>query len=186
MNETAPLVRTAVPGDAPGIAAVHVETWRAAYVGLVPQPILDRLSIDRRLAFWSEHLSSPGDSRTWVADADGRIVGFAGTARPTAADLPQATAELEMIYLLPETWRQGVGRALLRAAVADLVERGFATAILWVFTANDRARRFYEANGWLADGSAQMLDFDGTPVEEIRYRIDLRAAREGGPPCADA
>jgi len=176
LTETAPLVRAAAPSDAPGIAAVHVQTWRAAYVGLVPQPILDRLSVERRLVFWSEHLTNPGESRTWVAETDGRIVGFAGTARPTAADLPAGTGELEMIYLLPEAWHRGVGGALLRAAVEDLVERGFATAVLWVFTANDRARRFYEAHGWLADGTAQMLDFDGTPIEEIRYRIGLWAA----------
>jgi GNAT superfamily N-acetyltransferase len=186
LSETGPVVRTAVAADAPGIAAVHIETWRAAYVGLVPQPILDRLSIERRLAFWSEHLANPGESRTWVAEADGRIVGFAGTALPTADDLPAGTAELEMIYLLPETWHRGVGRALLRAAVDDLAERGFGTAILWVFTANDRARRFYEANGWRADGTAQMLDFDGTPVEEIRYGIDLRAAGDADPPTVEA
>ena len=61
----------------------------------------------------------------------------------------------------------------METATGDLVERGFASAILWVFTANDRARRFYEAAGWRPDGTAQLLDFDGTAIEEIRYSIDL-------------
>jgi len=51
--------------------------------------------------------------------------------------------------------------------------RGFTSAILWVLTANDGARRFYEAGGWQPDGATNMLDFDGTPIEEIRYRLDL-------------
>jgi hypothetical protein len=33
--------------------------------------------------------------------------------------------------------------------------------------------------GWQADGRVQMLDFDGTPVEEMRYRIDLRGGVTG-------
>jgi RimJ/RimL family protein N-acetyltransferase len=39
-----------------------------------------------------------------------------------------------------------------------------------VLTDNARARRFYEAAGWRPDGTVRILDFDGTPIEEIRYR----------------
>lgn len=37
--------RDAVVEDAPGIARVHVESWRAAYAGLMPQAVLDDLSV---------------------------------------------------------------------------------------------------------------------------------------------
>jgi GNAT superfamily N-acetyltransferase len=174
--DTAPtsiLIRPAVPPDAGEIARVHVTSWRAAYVGIVPQSILDRLSVERRQELWGTRLAEPGETRTLVADRDGQIAGFAGTNRPTDPEYPAGTAELETIYLMPETWRQGVGRRLMNGALNDLVERGFTTAILWVLSANDRARRFYEDGGWRADGRAQMLDFDGTPVEEVRYRLPL-------------
>ena len=168
------IIRAALPPDAADIARVHVEAWRAAYIGIVPQAVLDRLSIDRRQQFWARRLADPGESRTFVAGRDGRIVGFAGTGRPADLENLPGAAELETIYLLPEVWRLGVGRLLMRQSTEDLAKRGFSSAILWVLTGNDRGRRFYEAVGWQADGRVQMLDFDGSPVEEMRYRLELR------------
>jgi GNAT superfamily N-acetyltransferase len=184
MNEqalpTAPaIIRAALPADAPGIAQVHVESWRAAYVGTVPQAVLDRLSVDRRQELWARRLADPGETRTFVAVRDGRVVGFAGTGRLTDPEYAPGTAELETIYLLAEVWRLGLGRLLMHRSVDDLDERGFSSAILWVLTDNDRGRRFYEALGWQADGRAQLLDFDGTPVEEMRYRLDVRGRPTG-------
>ena len=40
-------VREATVADSAGIARVRIETWRAAYRGLVPQEVLDRLSVER-------------------------------------------------------------------------------------------------------------------------------------------
>ena len=170
-------IRPAGPDDAAGIAWVHVDSWRAAYVGLVPQAVLDRLSVNRRRVFWTARLADPGESRTFVAEDRGRIVGFAGTGRPTDPENPPGRAELETIYLLPDVWRHGVGRQLMARALGDLADREFSSAILWVLTGNERGRRFYEAADWQPDGRIQMLDFDGTPVEEMRYLVDLEPAR---------
>jgi ribosomal protein S18 acetylase RimI-like enzyme len=166
-------VRPATAADAEQIARVHVESWRTAYRGLVPQAILDGLSIERRSEFWSRRLLEPGEARTWLGEQGGEVVGFVATGRPSDPELQPDAAEVESIYLLAESRGLGLGRLLLATATRDLVERGFASAILWVFTANDRARRFYEAAGWQPDGTSQMLDFDGTAIEEIRYGIEL-------------
>lgn len=168
-------VRPATAADAAQIAGVHVESWRSTYPGIVPQSILDGLSVERRTAFWSGLLLAPGETRTWVGELDDRIVGFVGTGPPADLALRPDTAELQAIYLLPAARGIGLGRLLIRTATSDFVERGFASAILWVLTANEGARRFYEAAGWRRDGAAQMLDFGGTLIEEIRYRIDLEA-----------
>ncbi len=173
-------VRAATPADATQIAAVHVESWQTTYRGLVPQSILDGLSVERRAEFWSKRLITPGDTRTWLVELGGTIVGFVSTVAPPAApELSADTAELESIYLQPGSRGFGLGRLLLLTAARDLVERGASSAILWVFTANDTARRFYEAAGWRPDGAAQLLDFDGTMIEEIRYRIELSASPPG-------
>jgi len=169
-------VRAANEEDAPAIARVHVESWQATYPGIVPQRVLENLSVERRMARWSSLLADPGEARIWIAELDGRVAGFAGTTRPADPALGIGVAELETIYLLPAAQGLGLGRLLLKRATDDLMARGFSAAILWVLTANDRARRFYEAAGWRPDGAAQMLDFDGTPVEEIRYRIELSRA----------
>ena len=43
--------------DAAGIATTHVASWRAAYRGLLPQSLLDDLSVDRRTEQWREAIA---------------------------------------------------------------------------------------------------------------------------------
>lgn len=181
--------RLAVPADAPGIAFVHVRSWQATYPGVVPQPVLDRMSVERRAAFWRETIARSLDEgtdageRVWVAegpagdrarerggdDAASGIVGFASIGPARDDDLPPGAGELFAIYLRREAWSTGIGRQLFAAAVDDMAVR-HEPLVLWVLTDNARARGFYEAAGWRPDGTARILDFDGTPIEEIRYR----------------
>lgn len=167
---TSDLVREATPDDAPAIARVHVDTWRAAYAGLIPQEVLDGLSVDRRETFWRGLAAEPGDHRLWVADSAGRVVGFASTGPGRDDDLPAGAGELMAIYVEPAAWGKGHGARLFRRAVADFRERGLDPLVLWVLTENARGRDFYHAMGWRPDGASRPIDFDGTPVGEIRYR----------------
>lgn len=70
-------------------------------------------------------------------------------------------------------WGTGVGRALIDAAEARLRERGYRDVILWVLEDNPRARLFYEAAGWQADGGRRPIEIFGVSVPEIRYRKRL-------------
>ncbi len=178
MAHPAAEIRLGVPADALGIALAHVASWQATYPGIVPQPILDRLSIERREAYWRETITRSLDDatdtgeRVWVAEApapDGRILGFAATGPARDDDVDPGTGEVNAIYLAPGAWSRGIGRQLFAAAVDDLAIR-HENLVLWVLTDNERARRFYEQAGWAPDGTARVLDFDGTPIEEIRYR----------------
>ena len=176
-------IRLAVPDDAEGIAEVHVRSWQATYVGVVPQAVLDQMSVERRAAFWRETVTRSLDDatdageRVWVAAREGGgVAGFASIGPARDRDLPHGAGELFTIYVAPESLSAGIGRRLLEAAVGDLTV-SHDPLVLWVLTDNERARRFYEAAGWHADGAARMLDFDGTQIEEIRYR------RTGGGPA---
>jgi GNAT superfamily N-acetyltransferase len=164
------VVRPARPGDAEAIAIVHVRSWQAAYPGVVPQPILDRLSIDRRAASWRTVIESDEDERVWVVEEDGRVRGVASIGPARDDDLTPGSGELYLIYLEPEAWSRGLGRRLFEAALGDLHDRQYEPIVLWVLTDNVRGRHFYEAAGWRPDDKARVLDFDGTKIEEIRYR----------------
>jgi GNAT superfamily N-acetyltransferase len=147
-----------------------------AYRGIVPAAILDNLSIEQRIEFWSRTLAlaaaEPGrDGRTWVVEDHGSVVGFASTRPSRDEDIKPRTGELHSIYLAPGSWSRGLGSRLLAAAVEDLRARGFTPLILWVIEANLRGRAFYERNGWRPDGGRQPIDFDGVLVDEIRYRL---------------
>ena len=174
---TAIAIRQAAAGDARAIAEVHVEGWRWAYRGLLPDALLDGLSVERREAMWRDTLSPPDTAcRVWLAERDGRVIGLAATAPARDPGHPPRTAELTAIYLASGVAGSGAGRALLAHATGDLVRRGFGGAVLWVFAGNLRARRFYELAGWRLDGATKQVERGGGSFAELRYALDFAAA----------
>lgn len=171
------MVREASTGDVPAIADLHVRSWRSAYRGIVPDAILDGLSVEARRDTWLRVIgraaSDPAnEGRVWIVEESGAVRGFAETRPSRDEDVLPGTGEVHSIYLAPEAWGRGLGQRLLAHAADDLRARGFAPLVLWVIEGNARGRRFYERAGWQPDGGRQPIDFDGVLVDEIRYRHD--------------
>jgi len=166
-------IREAEPKDAEAVAGVHVRSWQAAYRGQLTDDYLDGLSVDERVEQHRGALETPGEHRTWVAEEDGRVVGFAVTGPSQDADADDRTGELYAVYVDPDRFGTGIGKRLTDHAIADLRERGFRTATLWVLQTNDGARRFYEREGWAADGltTHERVDCELRPT--VRYRTSL-------------
>jgi GNAT superfamily N-acetyltransferase len=121
-------VRLAVADDGPAIAAVYT----AARVHAVPQmpPALHTAEEDRT---WYSRRITEDEVTTWVAEADGEILGFA-LCTPTF---------LDGLYIRPELTGQGLGSLLL-----DVVEATHPDGYeLWVFASNTGARRLYQRRG---------------------------------------
>lgn len=167
-----PRVRGAVLDDAFQIARIHVETWRAAYAHVFPLEYLAGLSIDERLQLWKQALSKEFNN-VYVAELDGRIGGFASAGPTEDEDDDAPQGELYAIYVDPPFWARGLGRALLARAEEALRQTGFADAGLWVLEDNPRARRFYEASGWTADGATKPFSRAGVDTVVIRFRKRL-------------
>ncbi|MCA1708943.1 MAG: GNAT family N-acetyltransferase, partial [Actinobacteria bacterium] len=74
------------------------------------------------------------------------------------------------LYLDPPAWGRGIGRLLLAEARTRLSHQGFTDAILWVHATNERAHRFYRANGWQADGHRRQEYVWGVLADEVCYR----------------
>lgn len=157
------------------IGLVHVRSWQVTYRGSFPQEFLDRLDPVQRGDRWRQFLEQgPGDSESvLVADVGRSVVGFANLG-PSRDEHANGVGELRAIYLLPEYWGKGVGRDLMTAVLGTLADLGFEQATLWVLDRNTRARRFYEAAGWEADGATKCDRSQGFPIAEVRYRHRLR------------
>jgi GNAT superfamily N-acetyltransferase len=158
------LIRAATPGDADGIARVHVEGWRTTYRGIVPDSYLDSLDVIQRSARWLDILNSP--SRVLVAEEAGSIVGFAngGAIRETVCD---CDAELYAIYLDAGRRREGIGTALLADLARLLDEDGFQSMAVRVLDAN-MATRFYERSGAVRVG-AKSIQIGGAPFPATAF-----------------
>jgi GNAT superfamily N-acetyltransferase len=124
-----------------------------------------------RPGFWEELVSNPAVT-VLMAEEEGELLGYTACGENRDADAAPGVAELRNMFVAPASWRRGVGRALVDAALEDLRGRGYSEVTLWSFAANDRANAFYEACGFTRDGAERMQEhWAGVP--EARYRRAL-------------
>ncbi len=144
------MIRRAGPEDVEEVVAIFEPSF--ATLDFLPQ----LHTHEENLAFFGRAL----------ADGDAFLFGSDGFAI-LAGD------ELSHLYVRPEAFGRGVGRALFEHVISKR-PGGFE---FWVFQQNERARRFYEAHG------AEAVEFtDGSGNEEqtpdVRYAWRPAAARE--------
>lgn len=165
---TTPTIRLATPADATAIAQVRVMAWRTTYRGMIPAAYLDGMKVEDSAALWERILTAaPNTTNTFVAEAEGMVVGFA-----SGLMLPEPKlgfdAELSAVYLDPEHQRQAVGRRLVAGVAAAQLTHGATGLIVWVIAANKTARTFYESLGaeLLVE---QPFTWDGMDLVEAGY-----------------
>jgi len=158
------LLRPATPDDAPAMAEVHV-ACREANVPSMPPMVHTREATYR----WMADRLAAGSSG-WVAERDGRVVGYVVITGEWVDDL----------FLAPGETGNGIGSALLDVAKAQRPD-GFR---LWVFETNAGARRFYRRHGLVelerTDGSlnaehapdVRMVWPGRAPLAHLRRLID--------------
>lgn len=180
------IVRRFQRDDSAAIARIRVDTWRAAYAGLMDQEILDALDADaeaeRRLARWDEGRNDPKVVEL-VAEVNGTPAGWAALGPSLDDDLPR-NGQVFAIYARPEYWSLGVGHALMITAERHLRAAGFRKAHLWVLDGNDRAATFYERHGWREDGRTMTDERrgQGGAVHTLFERRRVRDLSETLPP----
>ena len=165
-------LRDATEDDAASLAQMHIAGWRAAYDGLVDQAVLDTLDATERARDWTGWMA---DGLTpLIASLDGRDAGFISfgklkTPPPGLSPIrPLYSAEVYALYLLPDFWRQGLGRQLLSAAAIRLKDQRHKSLCLWVMEKNRRANDFYKALGGQRCGKKQ-ADVGCKMLTEVCY-----------------
>lgn len=133
-----------------------VTAWRAASV--VAHPFLTPDFLEAEVESIRE-IYLPA-AETWVAEDDGKLVGF----------LSLLGSEVGALFVHPSAWHQGIGRALLAKAV-EL--RGDLT--LRVFAENEVGRTFYRKVGFIETGRE---DHKETGSELVRMELTADGSAE--------
>jgi ribosomal protein S18 acetylase RimI-like enzyme len=180
-------IRAATSADAAAISAVQRASWFGAYEGIVAASVIDRVTTPDDGARIRQTFRTRPWQRMIVACAPAgagqlsAVIGYAsfgperevlGAPWPhpiTTAGAQGQIAELYALYVHPDWWSTGAGRALMDRVLAATVKSGFTEITLWVLEKNIRARRFYERAGFSPDGAVNILDGLGG-VPEVRYR----------------
>ena len=167
-------IRPATVEDAAGIARIHVDSWRFAYHGLLPQEGLDGLSVEARTRFWEQAVTHPlPRAVTLVSVRDGQVLGFCSCGPSLDPNATETRGQVAAIYVDPVSSRQGIGRLLMDAALDHLRDQGFADAELWVMRGNAIGIGFYEGYGWRPSGRIQVETMHGAEITEIGYHLDI-------------
>jgi ribosomal protein S18 acetylase RimI-like enzyme len=152
-------IRALNPEDVDPVVEFSVRAWRPvfeSFARLMGTEIFRKVYPD-----WAAEQASAVDStcraegyRVWVADADGRPVGFVAVIINDDTE----TGEIYMIAVDPDYQNRGIGLKLVTFAVDRIQERGMA--LVEIGTGGDpghaAARRVYEKAGF-------------TPLPLVRY-----------------
>ena len=156
-------IRVASAADARALAEIFVTAWRAGYVGVVASDVLDALEAGAITGWLTPLVTSEAATTLVVEAADGSLQGFCRFGEDP--DEP-ATAQIFALYVDPRAQRRGLASALIDEALDSLAAAGYATISLWVFAANERARRLYGSFGFVPDGTGRVEEAYRSP--EIR------------------
>lgn len=171
------IILSAGPGDAEGIARVHVKAWRLTYRGLLPERYLAAMSTAQHAARWRRRLLAPDPGEVVLAaEAREGLVGYCSAQ----VRQDQRSAEIFTLYLLPEAQGRGLGRRLLSSTARALHAAGAETLQLWVLNGNDRARRFYEHLGASVAGERPVRGWGGGCIETAMAWTDLAVLIRAG------
>jgi GNAT superfamily N-acetyltransferase len=130
--------------------------------------------VEKRAGFWRSHLTSQ-PLGVFVAELNEEIVGFCNLIPSRDKDSnPQTIAEIAAIYIQPEHWRQGAGRALCQRALETARRENFTAVTLWGLISNIAARNFYEKMGFRLDGATKSEPISyNHELHEVRFRISV-------------
>nr|WP_218835740.1 GNAT family N-acetyltransferase [Streptomyces sp. TLI_235] len=160
-------VRDGGPADAPAVAALHADSWRTAYTGLVPAEALgDGLPAQRR-EIWELRLTAdygdPAHTPTLLLaeEAGNGPVGFAYLVPE-----PDGRVLLDNLHVRPGRTGGGIGALLLRTALHRAAP---AVLRLEVLRDNHRAIAFYEREGGIRTDERTAEFPGGHEVAEYEY-----------------
>lgn len=164
-------LKEATAQDAALISRIIASSWRDAYRDFIDPAYLSRLPD----TYWLPSIRTWLDSGRMyglIAEKNGEPVGCVVYGRGRDEQYGH-WGEIVSLYVLPHAMKQGVGTALLDAAVSALQEDGYADIYLWAIAEKWQTLQFYQRRGFRVVG------------EPVRYTLgssevtDVRLAREG-------
>ncbi len=146
MDDFALTIRLARPADAADIARVYIASWHDTYPSVVPHAFLCAMTEKGQTQRWENIVKRRAPDIVIVAEHPRHgIVGMAslGPARDSGLGFD---GEVYTLYVHPDHYGCGAGRALLHGAFAAMREKHFHSCMIWAHARNN-ARFFYEAMG---------------------------------------
>jgi phosphinothricin acetyltransferase len=135
------IIRDAVEVDLPAIIRIYNATVPTRMVTAELEPT----TVEARLPWFREH--SPEQYPFWVAQSDGRVIGWLDFKRFLPRCAYRGTAEIS-VYVDENFRGRGVGQRLLQHAIARAPSLGITALIGLIFGHNGRSLKLFERLGF--------------------------------------
>jgi GNAT superfamily N-acetyltransferase len=135
-------VRPARKGDLESLSALLGQLF-AQEAEFKPDPVRQKRAL--RLI-----LARPSVGSILVAEAEGKVVGMVSLLASVSTALGGPVAWLEDLVVAPEWRGQGLGRLLVKEALAEARRRAWRRLSLLTDTDNGRAHQLYRDHGFVA------------------------------------
>jgi len=135
------IIRDAVEADLPAIVAIYNATVPTRMVTAELEPT----TVEARLPWFGEH--SPEQYPFWVAELEGRVIGWLDFKKFLPRCAYRATAEIS-VYVDEEFRRGGVGQRLLERAIARAPSLGITALVGLIFAHNEPSLKLFQRFGF--------------------------------------
>jgi phosphinothricin acetyltransferase len=135
------IIRDAVEADLPAILEIYNATVPTRMVTAELEPT----TVEARLQWFRDH--SPKHYPFWVAESEGRVIGWLDFKRFLPRCAYRGTAEIS-IYVDEEFRRRGVGQRLLEQAIARAPSLGVTALVGLIFGHNEPSLKLFQRLGF--------------------------------------
>lgn len=142
------LIRKVSSGDAEVLAYIQTESWKAAFKNILSEDVLIRCTNFDRAKQMYQKLLDEQKGNGYILEINGKGHCIAWWDASREEDMP-GFAELICIHSLQDNWGKSYGSKMMDKILEDIAAAGYNKTMLWVFDENKRAKKFYEAKGFV-------------------------------------
>ncbi len=165
-------IRPANNSDIKPIAQIHLESWQQAYKNLMPQGYIDSYTIEKLIQLWT-NIIERNLADVLVAQQQTELIGFICFGQTKKLKTTQ-TYEISSIYLKPEYWGMGIGKALYHECEKIVNEYNAEQISLWALHSNENALAFYKKLGFIPSGALHHEYTEDGILSDIKLVKPLR------------
>ncbi len=153
--------------DCESVSEIFAVSWRAAYRNIFRDEALLTVRPER----WKTRLSDMVRTRSFsiIIVNDGQRDVGAGIFGWSRDKKEKNWGEIIALYVLPDAWGKGMGRALMALMLSELTQMNCVRTHLWVIRDNARACRFYEASGFERSETEDYMELEGDRIAIVEY-----------------
>jgi len=142
------VIRGVKVGDEEILANIQTTSWKNAFKDIVSAEKLEKVTeINQATNMYKNLLEDKvGNGYILEVEAVPHCIAWWDSTRD---ETMEGYAELICIHSLPNNWNKGYGTKMIEKVLQDMRIAGFEKVMLWVFVDNIRARKFYEALGFI-------------------------------------